>query len=123
MAEKPKLLRGLEAQALIEGDEFVRKYFHTGKLVFAVSWIQPGQRSALDPGHVGAEEVCFVASGRIALAFPDQDLVYEMEAGDGVLIPDSVAHEMVGLGDVAATVVWSAAPGLGRDEIGIGGGS
>lgn len=123
MSDQPQLVRALEATPLLEGDEFVRKYFHSDKLIFAVSWIQPGQRSALDPGHVGSDEVCYVASGQIAIAFPDLDLVHELHEGDGVLIPDSVAHEVVGLGDGPSVTIWALAPGLGREDIGIGAGA
>ncbi|MBS1881940.1 MAG: cupin domain-containing protein [Actinobacteria bacterium] len=122
MSDKPQLIRGLEALPLIEGDEFVRKYVHTDKLIFAVSWIQPGQRSGVDPGHKGSDEVCYVVSGQVAVAFPDQNLVHELHAGDAVLIPDSVAHETIGLGSGPAQTIWALAPGLGREEVGIGGG-
>ena len=122
MTDEPQLVRRLDATALIEGDEFVRKYFHTERLVFAVSVLQPGQKSALDPGHAGADEVCYVVEGGIAVVFPDSNLVRELEAGDGILIPDSVAHEIVGLGTEPAVMVWCTAPGLGRADMAIGGG-
>lgn len=114
MTDAPRLVRRLDATALIEGDEFVRKYFHTKRLVFAVSVLQPGQRSALDPGHEDADEVCYVVEGSLAVIFPDADVVYELEQGDAILIPASAPHEALGLGTAPVVMVWSTAPGLGE---------
>jgi mannose-6-phosphate isomerase-like protein (cupin superfamily) len=122
MTDTPRLVRRLDATALIEGDEFVRKYFHTERLVFAVSVLQPGQRSALDPGHDEADEVCYVIEGSVAVIFPDSDLVYELEQGDAILVPASAAHEVLGLGTGPVVMVWTTAPGLGRPDMSLGGG-
>jgi len=123
MTDKPKLVRRLEATALIEGDEFVRKYFDTQRLVFAVSVLQPGQKSGVDPGHDGSDEVCYVVEGSLAVIFPEANLVYELEAGDGILIPESAAHEIIGLGATPVVMVWCTAPGLGRADMSLGGGT
>lgn len=123
MTDKPTLVRKLEATALIEGNEFVRKYFHTDRLVFAVSVLQPGQKSGVDPGHDGADEVCYLVEGSLAAIFPEANLVYELEPGDGVLIPQSVPHEILALGAQPAITIWCTAPALGRADMSLGGGA
>ena len=123
MTDTPQVVRRLQATALIEGNEFIRKYFHTERLVFATSILQPGQRSGVDPGHAEADEVCYVIEGSVAAIFADANVVHELEAGDAVLIPQSVAHEIMALGSQPALTLWCTAPVMGRDDLAVGGGA
>jgi quercetin dioxygenase-like cupin family protein len=114
---EPQVVRKQQANIALEGGELVRKYFRTGKLVFSVATVLPGQRGMLDPGHEGADEVAYVAQGRLIFEFPNLKKWLELEAGDAVLIPEGEPHAVVNAGEEMAIVTWSVAPNLGRASL------
>ena len=61
-----RVTRYNETKNLLEGEEFTKVYFHTDKLIFAVSTLLPGQKACLDKGHQGADETCYVIEGKTA---------------------------------------------------------
>jgi quercetin dioxygenase-like cupin family protein len=109
-----QVVRKQDAETKLEGGELVRIYFRSGKLVYSVSSILPGQRGVLDPGHHDAHEVAYVARGRLVFEFPNLKKWVELEAGDAVLVPEDEPHAIVNAGEEAAVVVCCAAPNLGR---------
>lgn len=102
-----------DATVLIEGDECSLVYVHTDKLLFAVSTLLPGQRSSLDPGHVGAHEVVYVIQGTVVLEFPQLTRNVRLEPGDALLIPEGEPHTLYNVGSEIAKTTWSTAPHLG----------
>ncbi len=108
------LIKKQEAEVLMEGNEFVRVYANTGKILFSVATIPPGQKGMLDPGHQGAHEIAYVVSGTLVFEFPDSKKWFELEEGDAVLIPEGEPHLVYNVGDETGTITWSLAPDLGR---------
>lgn len=111
------LIRRPDARPLMEGDEFVRIYAHTDKLLFAVATFLPGKRSLLDPGHEGAHEVAYVIRGHLVFEFPKSERFYELFEGDAVLIPEGEPHSVVNIGEELGIVSWSLAPHMGRPPL------
>lgn len=94
-----------------EGDEWVRKVFNTARLNLCTSTLGPGMSSSLDTGHEHAEEVCYVLRGTLVIHFPDQERYLELNAGDAVLIPTQMPHQVFNPGSDPAESVWCGAPG------------
>ena len=46
-----KIVKPSEANIFLEGVEVCREYFHTEKITFGTSELQPGQTGAVDNGH------------------------------------------------------------------------
>ena len=109
------LIRQQDAETIMEGDEFVRVYAHTDKILVSVATILPGQRGMLDPGHQGAHEVAYVIKGDIIFEFPDSKKWMELHAGDAVLIPEGEPHAVINIGQQTGEIIWSLAPDLGRE--------
>jgi mannose-6-phosphate isomerase-like protein (cupin superfamily) len=105
-----------QAEVWMEGDECTLVYFHTDKLVFSVSTLHPGHKSALDPGHVGAQEVAYVIQGVIVMEFPQQKRCVRVRAGQAIFIPEGEPHLFYNVGPEIAKVVWCTAPHLGRSR-------
>jgi mannose-6-phosphate isomerase-like protein (cupin superfamily) len=109
-----RAVREADAQVIMEERECTLVYFHTDKLLFSVSTLFPGDRSALDPGHVGAEEVVYVVDGTIVMEFPATKRFVKLQTGDALLIPDSEPHLFHNVGAEPAKLTWATAPHLGR---------
>ena len=107
--------RANEARVLMAGDEMAAMYFWTDRLVFSVSEIPPGRRSSRDPGHKGADEVCYVVEGSLVIEFPALQRWERLNAGDAVLIPQGQPHVAINPGDRTAVSVWATAPQLGYE--------
>ena len=107
-----KVIRYNETKNLLEGDEFTKVYFHTDKLIFAVSTLLPGQKACLDEGHKGADETCYVIDGHIAIHLPGLDEVHELHKGDCILMPEGESHYTVNIGEKKSVTAWACAPHL-----------
>jgi len=112
MAE-PTLIQERGAEVLMEGDEFVRVYARTDKLVFGVATFQPGQRGPSDPGHPGAQEVAYVVQGQFVFEFPEIKRFLELRAGDAVLIPEGEPHGAINISQQVGIICWCIAPNVG----------
>ena len=62
-----KIVKPSEANIFLEGVEVCREYFHTEKITFGTSELQPGQTGAVDNGHKDSHEVFYVAKGHVLL--------------------------------------------------------
>jgi len=103
------------SRVLMAGDEMAAMYFWTERLVFTVSHIPPAGRSSLDPGHQGADEVCYVVSGTLVLEFPRRQRWERLSAGDAICIPADEPHTAINPSDTVAVSLWATAPRLGYD--------
>lgn len=113
--ETPTLIREQDAEIVMEGAEFVRVYANTGKILFSVATLPPGQQGAVDPGHQDAHEIAYVIKGQVIFEFPDSSPKWlELRPGDAVFIPEDAAHSVINVGDEIAVISWSLAPDLGR---------
>jgi mannose-6-phosphate isomerase-like protein (cupin superfamily) len=104
-----KIIREIEARTFMEGPELCREYVHTEKIWFGTSTLNPGQRGSIDPGHANSQEVFFCAQGHVLLF--DEQRYYELFAGDAILIPESLPHTLVNIGEETAIITWAGAPG------------
>jgi mannose-6-phosphate isomerase-like protein (cupin superfamily) len=107
-----KVVRSNETRNLLEGDEFTKVYFHTDKLIFAVSTLLPGQKACLDKGHEDADETCYVIDGHIAVHLTNMNEVHELHKGDCILIPQGEPHYTVNIGEKQSVTAWACAPHL-----------
>ncbi|MDA3809127.1 MAG: cupin domain-containing protein [Spirochaetaceae bacterium] len=107
-----KVIRYNDTKNLLEGDEFTKVYVHTDKLIFATSTLLPGQKACLDKGHIGADEICYVIEGQVAIHLTGLDEVHELGKGDCILIPDGEPHYTVNIGDIKSVTAWACAPHL-----------
>lgn len=107
-----KVVRSNETRNLLEGEEFTKVYFHTDKLIFAVSTMLPGQKACLDKGHKDADETCYVIEGHIAVHLTAMDEVHELQKGDCILIPQGEPHYTVNIGEIKSVTAWACAPHL-----------
>ncbi len=114
-AKEVQVCRANDARVLMAGDEMAAVYFWTDRLVFSVSQIPPGGRSSRDPGHQGADEVCYVVRGTLVLEFPELQRWERLSAGDAVVIPEGVPHTVINPGGEVAVSTWSTAPKLGYE--------
>jgi quercetin dioxygenase-like cupin family protein len=105
----PRVIRRLDAESFMEGDEHCRHYVSTGKITFGTSSLQPGQRGSVDTGHPSSHEVFFCIRGHVLIHTVDRQH-FELEAGDAIVIPEGIPHTLINIGDEPATVSWSAAP-------------
>jgi len=105
-----KVVRQNEAKTFFEGPELCREYFKTEKITFGSSTLEPGETGDIDHGHKASHEVFFVVSGDVVLRTPDTDTKYELHAGDAIIMPETVPHELTNIGDDIAVVSWSLAP-------------
>lgn len=113
--DKPTVIRERDAEIVMEGAECVRVYADTGKIVFSVATLPPGQQGAVDPGHNDAHEVAYVIKGNVVFEFPDSSPKWlELRSGDAVFIPEGETHSVINIGGETAVISWSLAPDLGR---------
>lgn len=114
-ARQIQVCRADEARTIMARDEMGSMYFWTDRLIVTVCQLPPGGRSTLDPGHKGADEVCYVVAGTLVLEFPDQQRWERLSAGDAILIPQNEPHTVINPGESVAVSVWSTAPHLGYE--------
>ncbi len=114
-AESVEVCTRRQARTLMAGDEAANVYFWTQRLVFSVSEIPPGRRSSRDPGHRGADEVCYVIEGVLVIEFPGLQRWERLEPGDAILIPEDEPHVAINPGERTAVSVWATAPKLGYE--------
>ena len=105
-----KVIPKSAARLFHEGDEECREYVRTEKIAFGTSLLLPGQHGDMDLGHPHSHEVFFVVEGHIRLNTGDGKETYELFAGDSILIPMGVPHQLANIGDTAAVISWSMAP-------------
>jgi mannose-6-phosphate isomerase-like protein (cupin superfamily) len=105
----PRVIRLIDSESFMEGDEHCRHYVSTGKITFGTSSLQPGQRGTIDTGHPDSHEVFFCIQG-IVLVHTEGREHFELRAGDAIVIPEGVPHTLINVGDVPALLSWSAAP-------------
>ena len=117
MADDLIVTRRTEAEVVLEGDEHIRVYARTDKIVFAVGTLLPGQRSPVDPGHQGADEVAYQISGEIVVHLPDRGRWVHLEPGDAMVVPEGETHTVVCVSAEPAVTVWATAPNLGRPSL------
>ena len=113
LQEVKKMTRS-DAVPVLEGGEFVKIYFHTEKLLCALSTMVPGQVGEYDEGHAGAEEVCFCIAGTVVVHFPQQEKYVELREDDAVVIPEGEPHQITNVGECLAKMLFFAAPHIGR---------
>ncbi len=107
-----RIVRYNETRNLLEGEEFTKVYFHTDKLVFAVSTLLPGQKACLDKGHKDADETCYVIEGEVAIHLTNLNEIHELHKGDCILIPQGEPHYTVNIGEKKSVTAWACAPHL-----------
>ena len=115
MLGRSKVQRRNEVDPIMEGDEVVKIYFSTNRIVFSVASILPGLKGAVDPGHKRADEVAYVVQGHVVVKVSQE--TKELKEGDGILIPEGMPHQVINIGEAKAVMVWVAAPSLGRATI------
>ena len=104
-----RVVRERDAKSFMEGDELCREYLRQPRMWFGTSFLLPGQLGAVDPGHEHSVEVFYCCTGSVVLSDGESD--YELNAGDGIVIPEGLPHALRNVGDVAALLVWAGAPG------------
>jgi mannose-6-phosphate isomerase-like protein (cupin superfamily) len=110
MAASPALVvRAAEARRFMEGDELCHEYLRESRMWFGTSTLEPGARGDVDPGHASSVEVFFCCQGHVLMNDGERD--YELGAGDAVVVPVGLPHELTNIGDVTAVLVWAGAPG------------
>lgn len=107
---KTTVVRKHEAELALEGVEVCRKYFETEKVTFGTSTLLPGQRGDIDTGHPNSHEVFFVVRGHILLLVETSGEIYELFEQDAILMPETVPHTLINIGDEPAVISWSKAP-------------
>jgi mannose-6-phosphate isomerase-like protein (cupin superfamily) len=103
-----------DALPVLEGGEFVKIFFHTERLLCALSTMLPGQVGEYDDGHRDAEEVCFCIAGNIVVHLPGKDKYVELQEDDAVIIPEGEPHQITNVGAGTAKMIFFAAPHIGR---------
>lgn len=98
-----------EARLFFEGAEVCREYLREPRMWFGVSQLEQGQRGDVDPGHPSSVEVFYCSQGTVEVE--DGRRSYLLRAGDALVIPPSLPHTIVNVGDTQAIVVWAGAPG------------
>jgi mannose-6-phosphate isomerase-like protein (cupin superfamily) len=104
-----KVIRKNDAKVFMEGPELCREYLVTEKITFGTSRLLPGQRGDIDPGHPASHEVFFVVKGHVVLYTKDGQY-YELFEQDAILMPETVPHTLINVGDQEAIISWSKAP-------------
>ena len=105
-----KVVRKGETKITLEGPEVCREYFVTPKITFGTSMLKPGERGDIDRGHPDSHEVFFVSKGHVLLYVETTGVSYELFEEDAIIMPESVPHTLINIGDVDAVVSWSKAP-------------
>ncbi len=105
-----KVVRKKDARNFLEGPEHCREYLKTEKILFGTSTLAPGQRGAIDTGHMNSHEIFFVSRGYVLLYIKERDEYFELEEEDVILMPEGVSHTLINVGEETAVVTWSMAP-------------
>ena len=105
-----KVVRKLDTKISLEGPEVCREYFVTPKITFGTSTLKPGQRGDIDRGHPASHEVFFVVKGHVLLFVESTGANYELFAEDAIIMPETVPHTLINIGDEDAVISWSKAP-------------
>ncbi len=108
MAEQATVVRKVDALSFMEGPEHCREYLRNEQLWFGTSVVPVGTTGAVDPGHDGAWEVFYCASGDAVVTSGDE--AFELEAGDALRIPPTVPHQISNVGEVPVVIVWAGGP-------------
>ena len=111
-----EIVRAAQARSFMEGEELCREYLRERRMWFGTSTLQPGERGDIDPGHESSVEVFYCAQGHVLMHDGERD--YELQAGDAVIVPESLPHALSNIGDVTAVLVWAGAPGEGQHSAG-----
>jgi len=106
---KGRVIKRGQGKIIMEGDELTEIYAFTDKIVFSVGTLLPGQRACLGFGHKNADEICYVIQGKIVIHFPDEEEYHLLETGDAILIPPSVSHYSINVGEEKSITVWAGA--------------
>jgi len=104
-----KITKPAQARVFMEGPEVCREFFKTEKITFGSSQLLPGERGAVDHGHVNSHEVFYVVKGHVLLQ-TTLGKYYELFEGDAILITENVPHELTNIGTEPALITWSMAP-------------
>lgn len=105
-----KIVRSTEPRIFLEGPEVCREYIVTPKITFGTSTLKPGARGDIDHGHPSSHEVFFVVKGHVVLYVESTKMHYELFEHDAILMPESVPHTLINIGDEEAVISWSKAP-------------
>ncbi len=109
MSTPARIIRAVEARTFMEGPELCREYVKTSKLWLGSSTLLSGQRGAIDRGHATSQEVFYCCQGHVLLY--DEEIYYELFAGDSIFIPEGLPHTLINIGEEIAVLVWAGAPG------------
>ena len=112
MVMKTKIIRKDEENFLLEGEECSQIYVKTGKLIFTISTLLPGQKACLDKGHDEADEVCYVINDTIIMHLPSMEEYHKLNESDAILIPEGKTHYSVNIGEIKSATAWACAPHL-----------
>jgi len=105
MAEIRKIKKG-DTKVWLEGDELIRLYYKTNDLMFGTSFMAPGTKGDVDPGHTG-HEIFWVAQGYLMVHFPETDEYHEIEEGEALVVPPKVPHMFYNPSDKVSVIVWA----------------
>jgi oxalate decarboxylase/phosphoglucose isomerase-like protein (cupin superfamily) len=105
-----KVVRKDDARVFMEGPELCREYIVTPRITFGTSRLLPGQRGDIDKGHPASHEVFFVVKGHVMLFVETTKAYYELHEQDMILMPESVPHTLINVGETEAVISWSKAP-------------
>jgi uncharacterized cupin superfamily protein len=111
---KTKKVDQRTATLVMEEDECTRIYFWTDKIIFSVSTILPGQKTPMDPGHAGANEVVYCIEGNVVVFLPDEKRYEELRKDEALCLADGTKHQVINVGTEIAKLSWSLAPHMGR---------
>jgi uncharacterized cupin superfamily protein len=104
-----KIVRSTEARTFLEGPEICREFVNLPRMWLGTSTLPPGQRGNIDRGHKNSVEVFYICLGHVLLY--DEKQYYELFAGDAILIPETLPHTLINIGEEIAVIVWAGAPG------------
>lgn len=107
-ARRCSVIRADDAKAFNEGDEECREYVRLPGFWVGTSRLAPGARGDVDPGHDQHVELFLVVSG--AASIDTGGDVYQLNEGDALFIPPTVAHTLHNEGPNEAVLVWAAGP-------------
>ena len=106
------VVRAREALAFVDGDEAVKLYFNTQKILFAIQDLPPGGKTPMDPGQPGVY-VEYVAEGEaIFQAGDDSDETIWLYEGDAVLVREGLPHKVHNPTAKLSRVILALAPGM-----------
>lgn len=104
------VVRKRETRVFLEGPEVCREYYVTPKITFGTSTLKPGQRGDIDNGHPNSHEVFFVVKGHVLLFVASTGMHYELFEEDAIIMPETVPHTLINIGNEDAVISWSKAP-------------